>query len=122
MGRFCRQQRQWVDGFRSWYGAFGGFAAAGDSGPTGFGTNYFAPRTFFTFGPNSVLEGDVYLVAGVYKHARQVIYDLHQKLPTKDVFTPFGSVDSPAANATLSGTISVTGWAGDNLAVSKVDG
>ena len=99
----------------------GGFAAAGDSGPTGFGTNYFAPRTFFTFGPNSVLEGDVYLVAGVYKHARQVIYDLHQKLPTKDVFTPFGSVDSPAANATLSGTISVTGWAVDNVAVSKVD-
>src|SRR6266852_705945 len=99
----------------------GGFAAAGDSGPTGFGTNYFAPRTFFTFGPNSVLEGDVYLLAGEYRHARQVIYDLHNKLPAKDIFTPFGSVDSPAANAQLSGTISVAGWAVDNVAVSKVD-
>ena len=99
----------------------GGFAAAGDSGPTGFGTDYFAPRTFFTFGPNSVLEGDVYLLAGEYRHARQVIYDLHNKLPAKDIFTPFGSVDSPAANAQLSGTISVAGWAVDNVAVSKVD-
>ena len=99
----------------------GGFAAAGDSGPTGFGTNYFAPRTFFSFGPNSVLEGDVYLVAGDYKHARQVIYDLHNRLPQKDIFSPIGSVDSPAANAQISGTFSVSGWAFDDVKVSKVD-
>jgi hypothetical protein len=99
----------------------GGFAAAGDSGPNGFGTEYFAPRTFFSFGPNSVLEGDVYLVAGDYKHARQVIYDLHNTLPAKDIFTPIGSVDTPAVNAQLSGTTNVGGWAFDNVAVSKVD-
>jgi hypothetical protein len=63
----------------------------------------------------------VYLLAGEYRHARQVIYDLHNKLPAKDIFTPFGSVDSPAANAQLSGTISVAGWAVDDVAVSKVD-
>jgi hypothetical protein len=99
----------------------GGFAAAGDPGPTGSGTDYFAPRTFFTFGPNSVLEGDVYLVAGDYKHARQVIYDLHSKLPAKDIFTPTGSVDSPAANTQVSGVISVAGWAMDDVAISRVD-
>jgi len=99
----------------------GGFSAAGDSGPTGFGTNYFAPRTFFSFGPGSVLEGDVYLVAGDYKHARQVIYDLHNRLALKDIFAPFGSVDSPAPNAQLSGAINVAGWAFDDVAVEKVD-
>jgi hypothetical protein len=99
----------------------GGFTAAGDSGPTGNGTDYFAPRTFFSFGPNSVLEGDVYLVAGDYKHARQVIYDLHNTLPAKDIFTPIGSVDSPASNTQLFGTTNVAGWAFDNVAVSKVD-
>ena len=93
----------------------------GDSGPNGNGTEYFAPRTFFSFGPNSLLEGDVYLVAGDYKHARQVIYDLHNSLATKDIFTPIGSVDSPAANAQLSGTTNVAGWAFDNVAVSRVD-
>jgi hypothetical protein len=98
-----------------------GFASAGDSGPFGSGTDYFAPRTFFSFGPNSVLEGDVYLVAGDYKHARQVIYDLHHMLPKRDIFTPIGSVDSPAPSAQLSGTISVAGWAFDDTAVSKVD-
>jgi hypothetical protein len=98
-----------------------GFAAAGDPGPTGFGTEYFAPRTFFTFGPNSVLEGDVYLVAGDYKHARQVIYDLHDRLPAKDIFAPLGVVDTPVTNAQVSGIVSVAGWALDDSAVSRVD-
>jgi Bacterial Ig domain len=99
----------------------GGFVAAGDPGPTGFGTNYFAPRTFFSFGPNSVLEGDVYVIAGDYKHARQVIYDLHNRLPATDIFAPFGSVDAPVANAQIGGTTNVAGWALDNVAVARVD-
>ncbi len=77
----------------------GGFAAAGDPGPTGFGTNYFNAFTIYSFGPNSVLEGDVYLVAGDYKHSRQVIYDLHNRLPAVDIFTPFGVVDTPPPNS-----------------------
>jgi hypothetical protein len=97
----------------------GGFAAAGSSGPTGTGTNYFAPRTYFSFGPGSVLEGDVYLVAGDYKHARQVINDLHNKSPAKDIFTPIGFVDTPAPNAQLSGSVNVSGWAFDDSAVSR---
>jgi hypothetical protein len=98
-----------------------GFAAAGDPGPLGFGTYYFAPRTFFSFGPNTILEGDVYLVAGDQKHARQVIYDLHNTLTKADISAPIGSLDTPIANQQLSGKTSVTGWAFDNTAVSKVD-
>src|SRR5256885_17175279 len=94
------------------------FAAAGDPGPNGFGTNYFAPRTFFSFGPNSVLEGDVYLVAGDYKHSRQVIYDLHNRLLAKDIFTPFGLVDNPAANSQVSGTSNLAGWLVDDSLAS----
>jgi hypothetical protein len=100
---------------------FLGFTAAGDPGPTGFGTNYFNALTIYSFGPNSVLEGDVYLVAGDYKHARQVIYDLHNHLPAVDIFTPLGVVDAPPPNAQLAGAVDVTGWAFDNVAVSKVD-
>ena len=100
---------------------FLGFTAAGDPGPTGFGTNYFNALTIYSFGPNSVLEGDVYVVAGDYKHARQVIYDLHNRLPAVDIFTPLGTVDSPPPNSQLAGGVDVTGWAFDNVAVSKVD-
>jgi len=63
----------------------------------------------------------VYLVTGGYKHARQVIYDLHNRLAAKDIFTPIGSVDSPIAKGQLSRTTSVAGWAFDDVAVSRVD-
>ncbi|MGH9544348.1 MAG: Ig-like domain-containing protein [Terriglobales bacterium] len=99
----------------------GGFAAPGDSGPFGFGTNYFNPRTNFSFGPNSVLEGDVYIIAGDIKHARQVIYDLHNNTPPVDISTPVATLDAPVSNQQLSGTFSVAGWAFDETAVAKVD-
>lgn len=100
---------------------FGGFVAAGDPGATGFGTNYFNASTYYSFVKGAVLEGDIYLVAGDYKHARQVIYDLHSRLPATDIFTPWGSIDAPVANASLNGTTSVSGWALDDAAVSRVD-
>jgi hypothetical protein len=99
----------------------GGFMAPGDSGPTGFGTNYFAPMAVYTFGPNSVLEGDVYLVAGDYKHARQVIYDLHNHIAVVDIMAPLAVVEQPLANSQISGKVNVSGWAMDDTAVSKVD-
>jgi hypothetical protein len=99
----------------------GGFAAAGDSGPFGFGTNYFDPHTFFSFGPGSILEGDAYLIAGDITHARQVIYDLHNNIPAVDISTPVTTVDTPVPNQQLSGTASVAGWAFDDTAVAKVD-
>jgi N-acetylmuramoyl-L-alanine amidase len=99
----------------------GGFAATGDPGPFGFGTNYFNPHTNFSFGPNSILEGDAYLVAGDVKHARQVIYDLHNSIPPVDISTPITTLDTPVPNQQLSGTFSVAGWAFDETAVAKVD-
>lgn len=99
----------------------GGFAAAGDSGPFGFGTNYFNPHTNFSFGPNSILEGDVYLVAGDVTHARQVIYDLHNNIPTVDISTPLVTLDTPVSNQQLSGTFRMAGWAFDETAVARVD-
>ena len=75
----------------------------------------------YTFGPNSVLEGDVYLVAGDYKHARQVIYDLHNHITVSDIMTPLAVVDQPLANSQISGKVTVSGWALDDTAVSGVD-
>ncbi len=99
----------------------GGFVAPGDPGPTGFGTNYFAPMAVYTFGPNSVLEGDAYLVAGDYKHARQVIYDLHNHIAVADIMAPLAVVEEPLANSLISGKVDVSGWALDDTAVSNVD-
>lgn len=98
----------------------GGFAASGDPGPNGFGTNYFAPMIIYSFGPNSILEGDAYLVAGDYKHARQVIYDLRKRILKRDISVPLAVVDQPVSGANVSGTLTVSGWAVDDTAVSKV--
>ena len=98
----------------------GGFAASGDPGPNGFGTNYFAPMIIYSFGPNSILEGDAYLVAGDYKHARQVIYDLRKRILKRDISVPLAVVDHPVSGANVSGTLTVSGWAVDDTAVSKV--
>jgi hypothetical protein len=98
----------------------GGFAASGDPGPNGFGTNYFAPMIIYSFGPNSILEGDAYLIAGDYKHARQVIYDLHKRIQPKDIAVPLAVVDQPVSGANVSGAVRVSGWALDDTAVSKV--
>jgi len=100
---------------------FSGVKVPGDPGPTGFGANYFDPMAVFTFGPNSVLEGDAYLVAGDYKHARQVIYDLHTHIAVADIMPPLAVVEQPLANSQISGKVNVSGWAMDDTAVYKVD-
>ena len=75
----------------------------------------------FTFAPGAVLEGDIYLIAGDYKAARQVVYDLNKSMSTSDIFTPFGSMDIPTAGSQVNGSVDVAGWAFDNVAVSKVE-
>jgi Big-like domain-containing protein len=84
-------------------------------------SHYFLPRTYFSFGPNSVMDADAYLFVGDYLNARRAIYDLHKNVAVRDAFTPLGSVDSPAPNAQLGGAASVSGWAFDNVQVSSVD-
>jgi hypothetical protein len=85
------------------------------------GTHYFSPFTPFSFGPDSALEGDVYLFAGDYRQARQTIYSLHKSLPQKNIFTPLGHVDLPKRNAKSSGPLNVGGWVIDDTQVSEVD-
>ncbi|MGH9579973.1 MAG: Ig-like domain-containing protein [Terriglobales bacterium] len=92
----------------------------GTSGPSGTGTNYYRPLTFFTLEPNMVLEGGFYVVAGAVTAARQVIYELRNS-PVQDIFTPFGFLDVPAADSTVSGMTTVAGWSFDNAEVAQVE-
>ncbi len=72
-------------------------------------------------GAESILEGDAYLIAGDYKHARQVIYDLHNHITVSDIMTPLAVVEQPLANSEVSGRVNVSGWAMDDTAVTNVD-
>jgi len=100
---------------------FSGVRVPGDPGPTGFGANYFDPMAVFTLGPNSIVEGDVYLIAGDYKHARQVVADLHSRIIVTDSMPPLAVVEQPLANSQITGKVNVSGWALDDMAVAKVD-
>jgi hypothetical protein len=105
----------------SQYPYVGGFDFPGPAGPTGDGTNYFAPFCMLTIGPSFTFEGDFYLVAGDYTAARQIIYELHLSGSTPDLFAPFGATDSPSAGSVLSGSTPVQGWTFDDGNVAKVE-
>src|SRR4029079_10410463 len=67
-----------------------GLQLAGTPGEFGMGANYFRPHVPFTFGPGSVLEGDVYVIAGDYRAARQDIDVLYNSAAVPDMLPPFG--------------------------------
>jgi hypothetical protein len=102
------------------YPYVGGFEVP-QNGVKDHGAHYFLPRVPFSFGPDSVLESDIYLFAGDYQQARQAIYSLHKSIPQPDVFPPYGFTGQPKPNAHVSGTMSVSGWVFDNVQVSAVD-
>jgi len=105
----------------SQYPYVGGFDHSGPAGPTGDGTNYFAPFVTLTIGPNFVFQGDFYLIAGDYVSARQLVYELHKSLSPADIFTPFGATDQPSAGSTVGGITTVSGWSFDDASVAKVE-
>jgi hypothetical protein len=105
----------------SQYPYVGGFDHSGPAGPTGDGTNYFAPFVTLTIGPNFVFQGDFYLIAGDYVTARQLVYELHKSLSPADIFTPFGATDQPSAGSTVGGITTVSGWSFDDASVAKVE-
>jgi hypothetical protein len=98
-----------------------GLQFAGTSGQYGSGANYFRPHVPFAFGPGSVLEADVYVIAGDYREARRAIEALHAAGPGPDVLPPYGALDVPADGAALSGIATVSGWVFDNTQVSRVN-
>lgn len=89
-------------------------------GPPNHGANYFKPLTFFSFGPGTVMEADIYLFGGDYRTARQAIYALQKAMPPQNPFTPDGSLDAPARDSVVKGATTVTGWAFDASQVSEV--
>ena len=99
-----------------------GLQLEGTSGEYGSGANYFRPHVPFTFGPGSVLEGDVYVIAGDYRQAREDIEALHREAETEtDLLPPFGSLDLPLADEVVAGIVSVAGWALDDFQVARVE-
>lgn len=105
----------------SQYPYVGGFDFAGPAGPSGNGTNYFAPFAMLTIVPNMVFEGDYYVIAGDVTNSRQIVYELRQGTSAPDLFAPFGATDIPAAVSTVSGMTMVAGWAFDDSTVAKVE-
>jgi hypothetical protein len=80
------------------------------------------PLTEFSVGPGAVIEGDVYLIPGDATAARAVVYNLHQSVTAANLAEPFGVMDAPAPNSTVSGTsFAVAGWAIGNVPVSAVN-
>jgi hypothetical protein len=98
-----------------------GLQVAGTTGEFGSGANYFRPQIPFMFGPGSVLEGDVYIIAGDYRSARKDIDALHDGAAAPDILPPFGSVDAPLANEAVSGMLPVEGWVFDDGEVARVE-
>ncbi len=97
------------------------FAGLSGSGPLGNATIFMLPSVVFTISPGTVIEGDVYLVPGDLSAARAAIYAIHQGLATADISAPLVNIEQPAANATISGMASVSGWAFDNVALDAVN-
>jgi hypothetical protein len=97
-----------------------GFDNPGPSGPTGDGTNYFTPLFMVTIPPNFVLEGDIYVIAGDYRVARQIVYELHRRGGAPDISPPVGTTDTPSTGSTIGGMTPVAGWTFDNVELTNV--
>jgi hypothetical protein len=55
------------------------FPDPGAGSPTDNATNHFSALWSWTITPHIVAEGDIYLIAGDYHVARDVVYALHDK-------------------------------------------
>jgi hypothetical protein len=94
----------------------------GTPGEFGSAANYFRPHVPFMFGPGTVLEGDVYVIAGDYREARQDIEAMYDaQAPTSDTLPPFGALDVPLANQTVTDIVPVTGWVLDDVGIARVE-
>jgi len=90
-------------------------------GPENNSTNYFAALPNWTITPGFVEEADIYVIAGDYQAARTIVYQLHQTVPAPDISAPVQNLDQPVPGATLRGVATVSGWAFDDVMVSKVE-
>jgi hypothetical protein len=102
------------------YDAAWSFAGQTGTGPFGNTTVYMLPTCYLTILPGTSFEGDVYLVPGDLSAARAAIYAVHAALSATDICAPLTSIDQPVGNATIGGSVTVTGWSFDNVALSGV--
>jgi hypothetical protein len=93
----------------------------GTTGEYGNAADYLLVKTPFTFGPQSVLEGDIYLIAGDYRSSRQTVVTLQGRNAGSDFLPPLGWLDAPFNGQTATGNLLVSGWAFDDTGVSHVE-
>jgi hypothetical protein len=93
-----------------------GFSFAGTTA-----TVYTRPYTEASIRPGAVLESDAYFQLGTASEVRASFYSQHASDSTPDAFAPVASFDTPALNATISGTVNIGGWAFDNVGVTVVE-
>jgi hypothetical protein len=91
------------------------------AGPYASSYNYLRPFMPFAFRPGSVMEGDIYLIAGDYRVARAFVYGVNSSQAVHDVLPPVGWLETPDTGQSLTGRIAVTGWAFDNRSVARVE-
>jgi hypothetical protein len=97
-----------------------GFLAPGSGGPTG------AAAAFARFDAPLALQGGrpvvghYYLLVGDYRRARETIYRLRALDDAIDLAAPRLALDRPSPDATVSGAITVAGWAYDNLQLASL--
>jgi hypothetical protein len=77
------------------------------------GFSFLTPLSFF---PGSSVQFDTFLTLGNYKTMQLETYDIKRRLgPFPDIAPPFGSINAtPASGSTISGSVSIDGWAFDS--------
>lgn len=102
------------------YGEFS-YGFFDNPGPEENSTLYLLPRAFLGIPPGFSREVRVFLLLGNWRHSRDRIYELHDALRFADIMPSFGTVDAPASGATVSGALSVDGWAVDDHGVAEIE-
>ena len=77
--------------------------------------------TPFSFTAGSSVQFDTFLMLGTDTTMQLETYDINRQLgPFSDVAPPTGSLDLPASGATVSGMVSVEGWAFDSVSATTL--
>jgi Big-like domain-containing protein len=84
------------------------------------GFSLFSP---FSFTLGSTVQFDTFLMQGNYSTMQQETYDINRRLgPFADISPPLGEINStPLSGSTVSGQISIDGWAFDSISATQVD-
>ncbi|HEX8393769.1 MAG TPA: hypothetical protein VF665_15620 [Longimicrobium sp.] len=89
-------------------------------GSAGWNTQYLQPKAYFGVAPLEVLDASVYLFAGTPDEARRSVYRLNREGGVRDISEPYVVLDPPGAQP-VSGVVTISGAAMDNVAVRAVD-